>query len=148
MKTLEKIFTAFQKDNGSLSFFEFDSDNTSSTNACAGNYEIVEQMAKKNTDYLERLDKLSNMTSRQRSESGIYYKMKLKHNDDWNQAIFELTGKLPLKKVTVKCTASVTRISKSRLDTFRIHSHCLNYPKFQTRIPYTKENMVLNFVII
>lgn len=114
----------------------------------AGNFETVQQMARNEHPPAQRaLERLLPMTSRQRSQSGIYWKLRTEHPNQWTKATEQLLGVPPNKPITMTFSAEVPRSSKSRLEAF----HAMCYPHVNdgttVDVPYVKELMTINVKI-
>lgn len=144
MKTLETIKTAYLGSDNKMSFFQFE------TNlGFAGNLETVEMMAKNGNDAaIKYLPILKNMSSRQRSESRIYYKLSTQFEQEWVLAKSQLLNELPKQKIKVKYTADISRSSKSRIKTFNIYADIYSYPERTIKISYCKEYMTIKCEIL
>lgn len=139
MKTLSKKVNLFIDGKGKLNFFPFPMEVV--TSGKYGNYEVVEQMAiDGDREAISAIEKLKEMTSRARSESGIYYKMQQKKS--FNETKAKLYNVGVFKAVVVEFTAEISRNSKSRVDTFNENSDA--FGKSYVKIPYTNEWMIIN----
>jgi hypothetical protein len=109
------------------------------------NFDVVNKMSE--NDYKpakSALVKLKNMTSRERSESGIYWK--LQKTDAWVIAQEQLHGTAAGTPVIVKITSTVSRDSISRQRKFEsmVFWYKDRPGSHSDRIPYTKEIMTIH----
>lgn len=139
MKTLTTTKKLFLTENGELSFFAFPSEIMYDRRF--GNYQIVEMMANNGDDDAKKaIEKLRGMSSRQCSESGIYYAMQQKKS--FNQTKANMYGVKMYTPVTVEFSAEISRKSKSRISAFEYNADA--HGKTFFRIPYTSEMMLIN----
>lgn len=143
--TTEKMY---QNEDGTLDYFQFDGPYISGGVVC-NNFQVVKKMAADGfSPAISALNKLENMTSRERSESGIYWKMQ--QTGEWVAAKSALTGQIPRKAVIVQGTSIVSRNSVSRARHFR--HMMLRYSRtaagsYTEKIPYCNEHMTITISI-
>lgn len=114
MKNFTKKEKAFINPEGRIEPFAFEIKML--TSGKYGNYEVVEQMAKDGDQQaVSAIEKLKDMTSRQRSESGIYYKLQQKPL--FNETKGKLYGVTPFESVIVTYSSEF-KPTKSRIKCF------------------------------
>lgn len=141
MTTLVRTHKAFINEQGELQYFQFSK--TSAQKGHPSNFETVKFMAEKGYQpAVSGLAKLEKMTSRQRSESGIYHK--LQHTKEWVEAVSEIIGEKPFTPVTVEFTAEVIKDTPARRRTFMSATFWMNAPeKQEVKALYTGENITI-----
>jgi hypothetical protein len=132
--------------DGTLNYFQFGASNHAIPSV--NNFHVVKKMAELGCEpAVSAVRKLEAMTSRERSESGIYWKMQNEYETYFVAAKEQLLGIKALPKITVIFSAKVSRHSVSRERCFR--SMCAYHKNgVIKRIPYTNELMVINMTVI
>lgn len=114
--------------------------------AHCGNFKIVEQMASNGVESaISGFAKLQTMSSRERSESGIYYKLQQKK--EWTIATEQLLGIAPNKAVTVTYTTTITKDTISRQRAFRYNSSIYGEAVKTAKVDYCNETITITRTI-
>lgn len=119
------------------------------TSGVASNYDVVLHMAQKgDVAAIKAIYQLSAMSSRQRSESGIY--QRLQKSSGFLESKGELLGVRPYKAVSVTFTAQVDRVSISRKEAFvfAMWASRLANSDFEIKIKYVKKSMIVSNRVI
>lgn len=121
MATLTRTHKAYIQPNKVLTYDRF---NFKSGQSLIGNMEIVKKMSENGLyTATTAYNKLVNMTSRQRSESGIYYR--LSQRKEWGKAVYDLTGAVENKPVLITYSALVAKPSRARSLSFYANTHVI-----------------------
>ena len=150
MQTLTKKIKAYLNEDGKPCFDQFDFSASKNAGSIT-NYDIVKQMAANGSNAAKNaILRLEKMTSRQKSESGIYWNLKNIHSHDWVKALSDLLGGIePRKRVDLLFTAQVKAATKSRLKTFGwLSASPYHYPQKTAKVPYCNELMTVECKIL
>lgn len=153
MKTIELTRTLYRFSDGAITIARDDRSHCpNSDGKPSTNYEIVAAMAPMWQAAATALKKLDEMTSRQRSESGIYWK--LKQSDEFYRCLDKLGYEIP-KPFTATCRAEIVKDTywRNRIVKHSFEWFCYgNKPrqgdfKLTIKAPYTREDieLLINF---